>query len=229
MLMERLRERKTLRILLGVAVGAVILALYLSAMFRPGLRYFDTFLYQQKDGSFSGADGDVRYRMEMSPAEGGKEILFAVNDLTHRYQIHTDPTDVQIFRDGSLVFRGTNSNTAGTGLLLDENGRFVDVGVAVTMGNVTPDPSKLFPSLSQLYCWAATEPVENHGEPIALLYIAVIAIALILDIVFPDLAYYLRHGLEVDGGEPSDFYRFNQRLGRIVGVIGILVIMIMSW
>ena len=44
--------------------------------------------------------------------------------------------------------------------------------------------------------------------------ILLFAVILVLDIKFPNLFWILRHRPEVDGGEPSDWYYFGQKIGR---------------
>lgn len=206
----------------------LLLGLYLHAILRPGLWYRDTFLYQQKDGLFDGSRGALHYRMEIFPTEGGKEILFSVNDRQRRYRIQTDPENTQIFEDGVLVFKGQCFNP-DLGLLVDENNDFVDFGVTVTFSNAPPEAEDLFPSLSQLCRWSMSEELEHRGQPMVLLCVAVLAIVLTVDITFPDFFYFLRHGLEVDGGEPSDFYRFNQKIGRWAMAVGILIFLALGF
>ena len=41
--------------------------------------------------------------------------------------------------------------------------------------------------------------------------------------LFPDLLFKFQHGLAVEGGEPSEFYRMGQFIGRIAMVLGIIV------
>lgn len=212
----------------AVALGVILLILYLHAILRPGLWYRDTFLYQQKDGAFDGSRGSVHYRMEISPMDGGKEILFSVNDQQRRYQIHTAPENARIFEDGVPVFSGKVLNP-DLGILEDENGELVGFGVTVTFSNALPEISDLFPSLSQLYQWAVGENHEHRGQPVVLLCVAVLAIILAVDIIFPDFFYFLRHGLEVDGGEPSDIYRFNQKIGRGAMAVGILIFLALGF
>lgn len=52
---------------------------------------------------------------------------------------------------------------------------------------------------------------------------------LALDIIFPDLFFLLRHRLEVDGGEPSAWYREMQIFGRYACAVIIVVLLICSF
>ena len=50
-----------------------------------------------------------------------------------------------------------------------------------------------------------------------------------LDVRFPLLFWNLRHGLEVYGGEPTDWYYAMQRVSRITGTIGVFVLAAISF
>lgn len=56
-----------------------------------------------------------------------------------------------------------------------------------------------------------------------------LALLLFLDIRFPLLFWNLRHGLEVSGGEPTDWYYSMQRMGRITDIVGIFVLAALSF
>ena len=56
-------------IILGIVLAVVIFAIYLRAMFLPGLWHIDAFLYRQDDGSFVGADSYAKYQMTVKPAD----------------------------------------------------------------------------------------------------------------------------------------------------------------
>ena len=60
--------------------GAVVFAAYLYAMLLPGLWYGDTFLYEQKDGSFAGSDYYAGYHMKRSTEGESTDISFSVNN-----------------------------------------------------------------------------------------------------------------------------------------------------
>ena len=56
-----------------------------------------------------------------------------------------------------------------------------------------------------------------------------LALLLFLDLRFPLLFWNLRHGLEVSGGEPTDWYYSMQRVGRITDIVGIFVLAALSF
>ena len=53
--------------------------------------------------------------------------------------------------------------------------------------------------------------------------------SLVLDVRFPLLFWNLRHGLEVYGGEPTEWYYAMQRVSRITSIIGVFVLAAMSF
>lgn len=215
----------------AAALGVLLLGLYLHAMFRPGLWYGDAFLYRQADGSFSGSDPYAQYRMEIASVADGKAITFSVNGREKHYQITTDPDHAEIWEEGVPVFRGHAYRSGDTYLLVDENNEPVSGVHLVVMDPAWEPPTEeqLFPVHSQLYSWAMADDWETRGYPVVLAGVAVLLIILYLDVAFPDLFFGLRHGLEVDGGEPSEFYRFNQKIGRGAMIVGILIFLIIGF
>ena len=111
-------------------------------------------------------------------------------------------------------------------MLEDEDGQLIDF-ITVTAGGIKPTTDELFPGCTKLYTLATTLDMETRGNPIMILFILITALILVVDIVWEDFFFLLSHGLEVDGGTPSDYYRFMQKVGRVVlaGLIVALVIM----
>ena len=69
--------------------------------------------------------------------------------------------------------------------------------------------------------WSRNKACLVNGVALALL--------LFLDLRFPLLFWNLRHGLEVSGGEPTDWYYSMQRVGRITDIVGIFVLAALSF
>ena len=76
---------------------------------------------------------------------------------------------------------------------------------------------------SCIYRWAVNENCQKRGRVEVLPVIAFLGVLLALDTAFPDLLFKFQHGLAVEGGEPSEFYRMGQFIGRIAMVLGIIV------
>lgn len=230
------RHRKVF-ITAGAIIVTALFAVYLYAMFLPGIRYGDAFLYQQKDGSFAGYEmygyyTRVDYKMDIRKSEQGADITFAVNDTVREYEIiHTmaEPErSVKVFENGEPVFEGKAHKMSEEYLLLDGNYDMAD-GIKIRVGNQVPEVEELFPGYTWLYNRMTETRHDTRGEPAMLLLILLGAGILFIDIRFPDLFWILEHRLEVDGGEPSDWYRTGQTFGRVLLIIGIIVCMIMTF
>lgn len=230
--MRIFNNHRKLCFIIGTVVAAALLILYLHALFMPGLWYGDAFLYRQSDGSFSGSDLYADYEMVITPADYGTDIQFSVNDKTNYYQIKYNENDfnrnVEVSENGNTIFNGTAYGFADSWILLDENHKMPD-GITVRTSNHVPTEDELFPSYSTLYSWSVSDKTDTRGEPSMLFFIFLAGTILFLDLRFPNLFWILEHRLEVDGGEPSDYYRFGQKVGNILVAISIPVCMILTF
>lgn len=227
-------QQKKICILAAVILGTVIFAIYIYALFLPGYHHWDGFLFEQKDGSFAGNGDYAAYYANIKRFENSATITFSVDDLVHEYQITGTDTgnDVYIYKDGKLTFHGYALSTDSDYWLMEkEDSEFLDESlnnILITGANQPPDPESLFPSKDWLYTRAVSEKTDIFGEPLYLIPIIFFMIYLVIDIRFPKFFFYLRLGLMVDGGEPSDWYYSSQILGRIIFIIAIPVIMLIS-
>ena len=219
-------------IILGIILLIILLAIYLWAMFLPGLWHGDTFLYRQEDGSFKGSDYYAEYVMKISEAEYGKDIDFSVNDKINHYQVKYDEDDlnrkVEVLENGKVICQGKALDTGNSYIVFDDESGSSDM-ISVRVGNEAPSEDELFPGYSKLYSWSRLEKNDTRGNPYMIIIILILGIILFLDIKFPMLFWILEHRLDVDGGEPSDWYLFGQKVGRILMVIGIFVSTIMTF
>lgn len=211
-------EHKGLWVLM-VVFAAAVLGICLWAMCRPGLWLRDTFLYQQKDGSFSGHDSHAAYSMTVTPTGEGAEVRFTLDDETRVYRICADAVgwdvpDVKIYQDGQLVFMGSAQGDPGDALLWGEDDGLADKVNVVVNGEVSRDD--LWPSCTWLYNVAIGGRRQTRGTPQVLLLTALFGVLLALDVRFPRLMWNLRHGLEVSGGEPTEWYYMSQKAGRVL-------------
>ena len=108
----------------------------------------------------------------------------------------------------------------------DDGGLADEVNVIV---NGEYQRSDLWPSCNWLYNVAVGGRRETRGSMAFLLPIGALAVLLVLDVRFPLLFWNLRHGLEVYGGEPTDWYYAMQRGSRIASIIGVFVLAAMSF
>lgn len=223
-------EHKKLCTIVGIILAVSLLALYLYALFLPGVWHRGTFLYQQKDGSFVGSDLYAEYTMSIAAAEHGTNIDFSVNDTTKHYQIIFSSNDMrtEILENGVCVFQGRAVGVGDGHILMDDNDEAADM-VEVIVGGVTPSTEELFPNYTRLFSLAVAEKYDIRGNAAMLFLILLFAVLLFLDIKFPNLFWILEHRLDVDGGEPSDWYRFGQSVSRVILAIGIVVCVVLTF
>lgn len=225
-------EKKT-GCLLCVFTALLLAVLYLWAALRPGVWLRDAFLYRQADGSFSGKDAYAAYTMQVAQMENGAEVDFTMDGETRHYRLESkaegmsDP-GVKIEQDGVVIFTGTALGDPGDAILWreDDGGLADEVNVIV---NGEYQRSDLWPSCNWLYNVAVGGRRETRGSVAFLLPIGALVVLLVLDVRFPLLFWNLRHGLEVYGGEPTDWYYAMQRVSRITSIIGVFVLAAMSF
>ena len=207
---------------------AVLLAVYLWAALRPGVWLRNAFLYQQADGSFSGKDSYGRYALDITSAPGETDVQFCLDDVPTRYRICTENSShVEIYREEQLLFSGDAQGEAGDALLWKDSGGLADDICVVVNGEYTQED--LQPSCQWLYNVAVGGRRETRGDVSFLVPMALLAILLVLDVKWPRLFWTLRHGLEVSGGEPSEWYFTCQKIGRAAMALGIVLLAVASF
>ena len=207
---------------------AVLLAVYLWAALRPGVWLRNAFLYQQADGSFSGRDFYGRYALDITSAPGETDVQFCLDDVPTRYRICTENSShVEIYREEQMLFSGGAQGEAGDALLWKDSGGLADDICVVINGEYTQED--LQPSCQWLYNVAVGGRRETRGDVSFLVPMALLAILLVLDVKWPRLFWQLRHGLEVSGGEPSEWYFTCQKMGRAAMVLGIVLLAFASF
>lgn len=207
---------------------AVLLAVYLWAALRPGVWLRNAFLYQQADGIFSGRDSYGRYALDITSARGETDVQFCLDDVPTRYRICTENSShVEIYREEQLLFSGGAQGEAGDALLWKDSGGLADDIRVVVNGEYTQED--LQPSCQWLYNVAVGGRRETRGDVSFLIPMALLAILLVLDVKWPRLFWTLRHGLEVSGGEPSEWYFTCQKIGRAAMALGIVLLAVASF
>ena len=207
---------------------AVLLAVYLWTALRPGVWLRNAFLYQQADGSFSGRDPYGRYVLDITPAPGETDVQFCLDDVPTRYRICTENgSHVEIYREEQLLFSGSAEGEPGDAVLWNKNGGLADDIRVVVNGEYTQED--LQPSCQWLYNVAVGGRRETRGDVSFLVPMALLAILLMLDVKWPRLFWQLRHGLEVSGGEPSEWYFTCQKMGRAAMALGIVLLAVASF
>lgn len=215
----------------GAVLAAALLAVYLRALLLPGLWYQDVFLRRQADGSFSGSSLGTACSARITPEADGANVRVTIDNETRDYRLTRDTASgrVEVYENGVLSSAGTLYGGEGEAVtyLPDDLEDAVQVTV-VTTDNPAAEALS-FPDAAWLARAAFSAKCDTRGQPVLLLPIALFAVGLVLDLVWPDLFWQLRHGLAVNGGEPSHFYRVDQTVGRGVAVVGILVLVWLSF
>lgn len=221
---------KKLCIIACVILAALFLTLYLYAAFLPGVWHRDAFLYRQKDGSFIGSDLYAEYKMSIDKKENGADIDFSVNDITKKYTVKFDLNDMsaEISENDARVFEGKTVAAGDSYILIDNNNEAINM-VTVTVGGVPPKIEELFPNYTRVFSLAVADKYDVRGNLMMLFLILLFAAILFLDIKFPNFFWILEHRMDVDGGEPSDWYRFGQGISRVILAIGIVVCVVLTF
>ena len=224
--------------IIAAVISAAIFAVYLYLLFLPGYWYRDAFLYEQKapfEGIevYSGKDpiNAAVYEMTMAKDEIKTHIAFTVNETEKGYEIISDNSKshnpaVEIYENGELVFKGTSIS----GMLFDENDEpFYETP---QIDYYTPDSlseEELLPTYNWLYEVSHRVKPEIRGDVIFLPAIILLAAVVVLDMMYPDFFWGLKHCIDVEGGRPSDYYRFIQKAGWVLSPFIIIALMIASF
>lgn len=225
------KEHKKLCISAGILI-LILVGTYLYFMFRPGLWFKETFLYRQSEGVYAGSDSYANYELCITRNGNEVEIDFSVDDTTKKYRILSDKNhaDIQIYEEGEVIFRGSGvPQGEDYYLLIDKKGEWADDLEYTVVNGEAVYGNDLFPNNGRLYTWAVTKKDDRRGNPHMLIMILLFVGLLAVDIRFPNFFFFLDHGLSVDGGEPSDWYRFWQKVGRGIDVLVILGCVIFSF
>ena len=224
-----MENKKAMTYLLCIAAAGFAFGVYLFAALRPGVWLRDAFLYRQADGSFSGKDAYAAYTLQLSGTESEAEAVFTLDGETRHYRIEAkDSTDVKLYQDGALIFAGSALGDPGDAILWrEDDGDLADEVKVIVNGEY--QKADLWPSCGWLYNVAVGGRRETRGSVALLLPMGALALLLLLDLRFPLLFWNLRHGLEVYGGEPTDWYYSMQRVGRITDIVGIFVLAALSF
>ncbi|MBQ6698583.1 MAG: hypothetical protein IJN09_06025 [Oscillospiraceae bacterium] len=231
MLSRIFQTHKKLCIGLITAFALVLLALYLYAAFLPGVWHKDAFLYRNSDGVFSGKNSYSEYEMSITRADTDIGITFRVNDTILEYRIvpAADSRAVEIFENGTSVFRGRAVVNGDATLLMNDEEGISDIIVTTTSHDdffTVPTDEEQFPSYTALYNWTVRKNTDTRGNFLMIFLAALLAAILTIDVKYPDLFFRLRYGLHVDGGSPSDFYRVGQEIEKIISpivIVGLLI------
>ena len=168
-------------------------------------------------------------RRQLFGTESEAEAAFTLDGETRHYRIEAkDSAEVKLYQDGALIFAGSALGDPGDAILWrEDDGDLADEVKVIVNGEYQKDD--LWPSCGWLYHVAVGGRRETRGGVAFLLPMGALALLLFLDLRFPLLFWNLRHGLEVSGGEPTDWYYSMQRVGRITDIVGIFVLAALSF
>lgn len=225
------RHKKQCNIIFIIIV-AILTVLYFRALFLPGMWHRDAFLYKQADGSFAGSDFYGDYKMIIKDAEFGTDIEFSVNGKTNYYQVLFEEYDferkVEVLENGKTICKGKAMELGDNYVVFDDETGTSDI-INVQVGDEIPSEEELYPTYTRLYNWSVSDKTDIRGNLYMVFLILIFGGILFVDIKFPNLFWLLRHGLDVDGGEPSDWYRFGQKIERTVFSAGILICIVLTF
>lgn len=223
----------------GIALAVILILVYFYFLFQTGIWYNDVFLVRQTDGSFQGAKDDARFTLDITRTDNGAQIAFSVNDETRQYEVvQTEMNDhpaAQFYEDGALVYEGLALDHGASGrsyLIADEDFNLIDGLLVQSTWQKTRPAEEWFPGYSAQYRWtviAQEDAYDIRGNPAILVLAIIPAVFLGLDLRYPDLAFELRYRRYVDGDcEPNAYYRFWQKIGRVILAILIAVCLVMG-
>lgn len=208
-----------------ISIVAFILCIaYIYAFLMTGVWYKDTFLYE-KDGIFIGSDKNGEYTVAVNKFENGAQVDFSLNGKKYFYEVvNNETTKTEIYENGKKVFDGKVLDIDGIYILTDDSGKNYGTEIVADCENPTQDD--LMPSLNEIYAFSRGK-VERRGNILPCIVLIFVLIFLLTDIKFPDLFFLTRHGFDVDGGEPSEWYRFKQQVGRIIlGLVTVICVVL---
>ena len=228
----------------GICFSAAVFAVYLLLLFMPGYWHYvgeENIFLRKTAGAFeemevySGKDilGN-KYELVMLKEGNTAYMAFTANEEEKYYEITSNNSEnhrpaVRIVENGKEVFRGTAHLFGDEYALADNNGEFFTHPFEISFAGETAEEPELFPSCGWLYNVSVSVKADTFGEPVMLIFIVFCAAFLAVDILFPDFFWHLRNWADVKGGEPSEFYRFSQKILRIGLAVIIIGAMIMSF
>ena len=220
--------KKKISNLMFIAIVGIVLILYFYASFQRGIWYKDQFLHSINENEWSGTIYTDTLHIHREMADDKVFLRFTWGTESEDYCVFFDNNaayneSLKIYQEDLLLLTGyyTDSNFQ---VLFDSSGNAVSLAdITVTVGGteisssgITNDWRPSEPLLLQL---ALLDKLEFRGDISKTICIFFIGFVLLLDICFPKLFFYIRHGLSVYDPEPSELYYFFQKIGRIALVI----------
>lgn len=216
-----------------------VLGIYFKTFFTTGVYFNDTFLKKEVISTDSHYIGESKYGDIHITVKGQKnknssvDVIYRLpNNINMQYSVSFKDAinwDLGIDNikdeDGDIIFEGEYRK--GSYFLFDKNGKplMKDSFRVVINGDIQyNDDYKI--SLINIANFANFAKDTIRGDYEYLLIAIILFILTLIDIKFPLFFFTLRHFLDVQNPEPSDFYITMQRISWVVYPILIVIFMI---
>jgi hypothetical protein len=235
---QGIAENRLLKGLL-LAVLAAALILYFVAFFTKGAEFDDMFLKKEvvsADAHYMGRNmyGSIHITVKgLKDVHSSAEVVFRLpNNINRRYTVNfKDPKDwdagIENIKDGdgNIVFDG--EYIKGRSFMLDKNGElWLDYNARILTYGVSPYNEDYKISLKNVADFAYSAKDTIRGKYEYLLPAILFLIITLIDIKYPLFFFTLRHSMEVDDPQPSEFYITIQRALWVVYPIIALILML---
>ena len=209
--------------LIVLAVGVLLIAVFLWLATRPGISYKGEFLARQAENCWQGQVLGEETTVTWTDTGDGAVVRIVCESGEREYELAGDREKLVLYEDGEARFRGSYHD----GLLRGENGELIVGGtlsVTTTNGTYYIDDdgnqvrdSALYLTDGEAIALLLLNKTCTRGEPAMAIGAGIMLLLLFLDLWFPEWAYWLNIGRWTrDDPEPSDWYYTNRTIGHIL-------------
>lgn len=230
---------KNLNAVKKILVGLVALVLLAMMIYYPflyqekGIRVYDEFLRESHVGdqkvyrTIFHSEGSIEISVVHKSPDHSNVKFELPNNLFFEYDVYfLEDNKVVIEENGQVYFKGYYYKNRP--FLMDENNEAYLGEYIVHTSQDKVFNNRFTPSELVTVELAAGDLVRRRGRGDYLLIAFVNLFILVVDIIFPDLFFYIRHGLYTKDAEPSELYRGFQYLGRIVLAVLVVFLLLIS-
>jgi hypothetical protein len=227
MVIERIKELDGKGKLIGAIIVTLIAALltgYFIIFLTEGVNYGDTFLKKEAAGTetyYRGTSqwGDIHVGVKALHGNAGQvEVTYQLPNNINKVFIVNFHTPQFADRgvtikdlNGSLLFEGDYRK--GDFFLYDKSGKAYMEGVFdIIVNGENPYQADYQITLRNAAGFATFEYETIRGDVRFLIFALILIVFMVIDWMFPLFFFKLRHCLDVQDPEPSDFYIAVQRL-----------------
>ena len=233
---KRTRLQNVILVILAVMTAAA-LALLIYNRTQPGILFREAFLKQDVEGEITLYSGKCKGKdldITVSPVSGGTAVSFTEKGTDWGCNYIVSEWDGEEMSDrsravqvtdgaGALLFRGYLHSGE---YLMDEDHEFdaENNGFSISIGYAGMDDWEDYePSMLSVIKLALEPEVVHRGSVSLFLLMVLCTLFGVVDILYPQFWFQLKHMLDVRDPEPSDFYIAMQRLGWVVSPVLIAV------